>query len=198
MCTNELALTHRLARSDDLPVLHALVEKAIDDLQRGFLTPEQIVASHHIMGVDTTLIEDGTYFIVKLEGQIAGCGGWSKRATLYGGDQAVGRDASLLDPATQPARVRAMYTDPGYVRRGIGRMILGLCELVAGRHGFRDLELMATMSGQPLYTASASSRSSPWWTAPPGSTSLSCECRRRSTGTLSSGTYVHVICEYSL
>ena len=105
------------------------------------------------MGVDTALIDDGTYFVVEQDGEIAGCGGWSKRATLYGGDHSGGRDASLLDPATQPARVRAMYTHPAHTRHGIGRMILGLCEAAAGAFGFRELELMATMSGQPLYVA---------------------------------------------
>lgn len=146
-------LTTRLATRDDLPALRALIEYAINELQRGFLSSEQIAASHQIMGVDTTLIDDGTYFVVEGEGRIAGCGGWSKRATLYGGDHSGGRDARLLDPATEPARVRAMYTHPEFARRGIGRLVLGLCEEAAGAAGFTSLELMATMSGQPLYTA---------------------------------------------
>jgi GNAT superfamily N-acetyltransferase len=124
---------------------------AIAELQRGHLTAEQIAASHAIMGLDRQLIADGTYFVVEAEGRIAGCGGWSRRATLYGGDHTPGRDAALLDPATAPARVRAMYTHPDFARRGVGRLILGLCETAARAEGFRRLELMATLAGRELY-----------------------------------------------
>lgn len=144
---------HRIATHADIPALRAMVERAIDDLQQDFLTPEQIQASHQIMGIDSTLIDDGTYFVVERDGQIAGCGGWSRRATLFGGDHTVGRDVSFVDPAIQPAKVRAMYTNPAFARQGVGRMILALCESAAASHGFRTLELMATMAGQPLYTA---------------------------------------------
>lgn len=105
------------------------------------------------MGIDTQLIDDGTYFVVELDGDIAGCGGWSRRATMYGGNQAPGRDDQLLDPTVDPARVRAMYTNPAYVRRGVGRLILSLCEAAAAADGFTRLELMSTLSGEPLYTA---------------------------------------------
>lgn len=94
---------------------------------------------------------DGTYFVVEADGEIAGCGGWSRRATLYGGDHTPGREPALLDPATDAARVRAMYTHPGFARRGVGRLILELCEAAAKAEGFRRLELMGTMSGRPLY-----------------------------------------------
>ncbi len=113
-------LTHRLAREVDVPRLRGLAAESIAELQREFLRPDQIVASHSIMGIDTRLVADGTYFVVEDDGAIAGCGGWSRRATLYGGDHSAGRDDALLDPATEPARVRAMYTHPAWVRRGVG------------------------------------------------------------------------------
>jgi GNAT superfamily N-acetyltransferase len=144
-------LTSRLAGLDDLPALQAVMAAAIGELQRGFLTPQQIESSRMIMGLDTQLVADGTYFIVEAEGQIAGCGGWSRRATLYGGDHTPGREPALLDPATDAARVRAMYTHPAFARRGVGRLILELCEAAAKAEGFKRLELMGTLSGKPLY-----------------------------------------------
>lgn len=148
-----MTLTSRLATRDDLPVLRPVIEAAIDQLQQGFLDDAQIKASHAIMGVDTQLIDDGTYYIVHIDGEVAGCGGWSRRATLYGGDHSVGRDAVLLDPSRDPAKIRAMYTDPAFARRGVGRLILSLCEAAAAAEGFTSLELMATLAGQPLYQA---------------------------------------------
>ena len=148
-----MQLTSRLARGDDLPALTPLIEAAIDELQKPYLGPTQIAASHAIMGVDQQLIDDGTYFAVEIDGRLAGCGGWSRRATLYGGDHSAGRDSALLDPARDPAKVRAMYTHPSFIRRGVGRLILSLCEQAAAAEGFSRLELMSTRSGQPLYTA---------------------------------------------
>jgi GNAT superfamily N-acetyltransferase len=148
-----LTLTHRLAVRADIPVLRALIDAAIGDLQKGFLDDAQIASSRAIMGIDDQLIDDGTYFVVESDGVIAGCGGWSRRATLYGGNQTPGRDARLLDPAADPARVRAMYTHPAHARRGVGRLILSLCEAAAAAEGFRTLSLMATLSGEPLYSA---------------------------------------------
>jgi GNAT superfamily N-acetyltransferase len=146
-------LTHRLARLDDLEALKLLMEAAICELQKPYLDPRQIASSRHIMGLDTQLIRDGTYFLVKTHGELAGCGGWSRRATLYGGDRSPGRSAVLLDPATDAARIRAMYTHPGHVRKGVGRTILGLCEAAARAEGFTRVRLMATMAGVPLYRA---------------------------------------------
>lgn len=146
-----MALTSRLATRDDLPVLLPLIDAAIGELQKGFLDDAQIQSSRTIMGVDMQLFDDGTYFVVELDGQIAGCGGWSRRATLYGGDHSAGRDAALLDPSRDAAKVRAMYTHPAFVRRGVGRLILSLCATAAEAEGFPSLELMATLSGQPLY-----------------------------------------------
>jgi len=145
--------TSRLATRDDLPSLAPIVRAAIDELQKGFLDPAQIRSSRVTMRVDTQLIDDRTYFVVELGAELAGCGGWSRRATLYGGDHSPGRDAAFLVPGTDPARVRAMYTNPAFTRRGVGRLILSLCEAAAAAEGFTDLELMASLSGEPLYRA---------------------------------------------
>jgi GNAT superfamily N-acetyltransferase len=142
----------RLACLDDLPALTALMSRSIEHLQHGFLSPEQIRASHQVMGLDTQLVRDQTYFLVECDGAIIGCGGWSWRATLFGGDNSiVAREPLPLNPATDAAKVRAMYVDPDYARRGIGTMIIGLCENAAREAGFGQVELMATMAGVPLY-----------------------------------------------
>lgn len=141
----------RVATRADLPELEQLAARAIVELQGPFLRPDQVAASRALMGIDTTLIDDGTYFVVESGGHIAGCGGWSRRATLYGGDQSPGRDAAFLDPAKDAARVRAMYTHPDFARRGVGRLILGLCEQAAREAGFVRAELMGTLAGEPLY-----------------------------------------------
>jgi GNAT superfamily N-acetyltransferase len=147
-------LTHRLATEADLPALKALMALAIDTLQKGFLDEAQIVASRAVMGLDTQLVADRTYFMVEDEGRLAGCGGWSRRATLYGGDHSTAlRNETLLDPARDAARVRAMYTHPAFARRGVGRLILSLCEAAAATEGFHAVQLMATLSGEPLYRA---------------------------------------------
>lgn len=148
-----MSLTHRLARRSDMDALRALMDAAIAELQKGFLDDQQIIASRAIMGLDTQLIDDGTYFVVECDGAIAGCGGWSRRATLYGGDHSTARDGSLLDPKKDAARVRAMYTHPSHTRKGIGKLILSLCENAARAEGYSSVQLMATMSGVPLYTA---------------------------------------------
>lgn len=152
MTTTEI-FTHRLATMDDAAAIAALMERAIAQLQAPFLSPEQIAASRAVMGLDTQLIADGTYFMIFDGEELVGCGGWSPRATPYGGDASAGRDTRLLDPAKEPARVRAMYTDPAHVRRGIGRLILTLCEGAARAAGFTEVELTATLAGEPLYRA---------------------------------------------
>jgi GNAT superfamily N-acetyltransferase len=144
---------HRLARPEDLGALRELMNAAISELQKPFLDDRQIASSRTIMGLDTQLIEDQTYFIVESGGKLAGCGGWSRRATLYGSDQSPGRSPALLDPTLDAARVRAMYTHPEHSRKGVGRLILGLCEAAARSEGFRTAELMATLAGEPLYRA---------------------------------------------
>jgi GNAT superfamily N-acetyltransferase len=143
--------TSRLAIPADVPELTALMDQAIAQLQRAFLDDAQIASSRAIMRIDTQLIDDGTYFVVELNADIAGCGGWSRRATLYGGNQTPGRDSNLLDPAVDPARVRAMYTNPAYARRGVGRLILSLCEAAAAAEGFTRLELIHALRRAALY-----------------------------------------------
>ena len=146
-------LTHRLARRDDLEALRALMDLAISELQKSFLDESQIASSRAIMGLDTQLIDDGTYFIVESDDQLAGCGGWSRRVTMYGGDKTPGRSAALLDPTKDAARIRAMYTHPNHTRKGVGRFIISLCEEAAKAEGFTKMELVATLSGEPLYRA---------------------------------------------
>jgi GNAT superfamily N-acetyltransferase len=147
--------THRWATEADIPSIAKLMDRAIGELQRDFLTSEQIAASRLSMGLDTQLIADGTYVVVEdADGRIVGCGGWSYRATLYGGDHNPAlRDAATLDPAKDPARIRAMYTDPAFTRRGIGRLVLAANETAAKEAGFARAELMATLAGEPLYKA---------------------------------------------
>ena len=148
----QMQLTSRTAVRDDIPALAPLMDAAIGELQRDFLDEAQIESSRASMGLDTLLVDDGTYYVVESDGRLAGCGGWSRRATMYGGDHSAGRDSALLDPATEPARVRAMYTHPDFTRRGVGRLILSLCESAAAAEGFTRLELVASLAGARLYT----------------------------------------------
>lgn len=148
--------SHRIATADDAAEISRLMDIAIGELQKGFLSPEQIAVSRSIMGLDRTLIADGTYFLIHdiESGRLAASGGWSRRATLYGGDHtAAQRNDTLLRPGTDAARIRAMYTHPDFTRRGLGRMILALCEDAAGAEGFTHLEMGATLAGVPLYEA---------------------------------------------
>ena len=131
------AFSHRLATLAELPELERLMDASIRTFIGARSGRARVEASFDIMGVDTQLVEDGTYFVVECGDRIAGCGGWSRRATMFGGDHSAGRDARLLDPAAEPARVRAMYTHPDFARRGVGRLVLSLCEAAAAREGFR-------------------------------------------------------------
>ena len=145
--------THRLALAADTPMLESMMHAAIRTLLPEFLSPEKVEASFAVMGLDSQLIADGTYFIVESGDRPAGCGGWSRRATLFGHNHTAGRDSRLLDPATEPARIRAMYTHPDFARRGVGRYVLALCETAARQEGFLRAELGATAGGEPLYRA---------------------------------------------
>jgi len=152
-------MTFRLARPEDIEALTALMDAAIAELQKPFLDDRQIASSRLIMGVDTQLAEDSTYFVVECDGELAGCGGWSRRATLYGGDQTPGRRSTLLDPSRDSARIRAMYTHPRHTRRGVGRLIIGLCEDAARTEGFKGMELNDEAALTRLHAAGGSSQS---------------------------------------
>jgi len=144
-------LTLRLATPADVNAIKSLMHLAISELQKGYLTEAQIQSSFAGMGLDTLLIEDQTYFCVVNDDRLVGCGGWSRRATLYGGNHSQGRDAALLNPAQDRARIRAMYTHPDHIRRGIGKLIIEAGEQAAKAEGFKALEMAATLAGVPFY-----------------------------------------------
>lgn len=146
-------LTHRIATEVDIPAIVALMDLAITGPLAAFLTLEQMASSRVLMGLDSQIIADRTYFVVEADGDLVGCGGWSRRITTYGGDHTPGREPAPLTPGVDAARVRAMYTHPDHVRRGIGRMILDLCETAARGAGYNRAELVATLGGEPLYLA---------------------------------------------
>jgi GNAT superfamily N-acetyltransferase len=149
----------RLATPDDIPALHALIEASMRGLQANDYTPAQMEgALGTVLGVDTQLIADETYFIAevldqnaKVRSTIAGCGGWSKRKTLFGADRGPGREPELLDPAMDAAKVRAIFVHPDYARRGLGSLILAVVENAAREAGFRRFEMGSTLTGVPLY-----------------------------------------------
>jgi GNAT superfamily N-acetyltransferase len=143
----------RRATLDDVPALGALIDLSVRRLQKDDYSPEQIEgALGTVFGVDTQLIADGTYFVVETDqGAMAGCGGWSKRRTLFGSDHGPGREASFLDPLQENARIRAFFVHPDWARRGIGSLILETCEKAAMEAGFRGFEMGATLTGERLY-----------------------------------------------
>ena len=148
--------THRIATMDDEPAIRDLMQRAIYELQKDFLDEKQLAAAHEHMGLDYTLIKDGTYFVI-LHGEgtddetIVGCGGWGKRATLYGGSHSSGRSDALLDPKTDRARIRAMYCHPDWARNGIGSYIMDTAEQAAKDAGFTKMMLGSTLAERPLY-----------------------------------------------
>jgi GNAT superfamily N-acetyltransferase len=144
----------RLALENDIPLLEQLIPNSVRALQASHYSSAQMEAAlGPVFGVDRQLIRDGTYYVVEADGQIVGCGGWSKRRSLFGGDQArVGQDDEL-DPLKEPARIRAFFVHPQWARRGIGRSILAACEEAIRAAGFRRVELVATLTGEPLYAA---------------------------------------------
>jgi N-acetylglutamate synthase-like GNAT family acetyltransferase len=148
----------RTARSADIPGLHRLIEASVRGLQAGDYTQAQIEgALGGVLGLDTQLIEDQTYFIAESrddDNEVAaiGCGGWSYRKTLFGSDHGPWRQAALLNPATDAAKIRAIFVHPEWARRGIGSLILKHCENAAAMAGFRCFEMGSTLTGVPLYT----------------------------------------------
>jgi len=148
--------TLRPATLADRPAIAELIARSARGLSRDDYEDRQIESAlaTGVFGVDSDLIADGTYLVAEAGGRIVACGGWSRRRTLFGGDRFAGREADLLDPSRDPARIRAFFVDPAWARRGIGRAILERCEAEAGAAGFRALEMMATLPGLPLYRAS--------------------------------------------
>lgn len=149
-----VAFQSRLAISTDIPALNALVDASIRGLGAQDYNPQQVESSmKYLFGIDSQIVEDGTYFVVEAENQIVGCGGWSRRKTPFGGDQAIDiHDDDLRDPATDPAIIRAFFVHPQWARQGIGGLLLDLCENAARQEGYHRFELVATLTGRKLYT----------------------------------------------
>ena len=149
-----IEITYRLAARADIPALEALIPLSARQLQRDYYSSEQLDgAIGTVFGLDTQLIKDGTYFVALAEGVIVGCGGWSRRITLYGGDRAKIEADRLRDPQTEPAMIRAFFVHPDFARRGIGREFIRRSEIAATAAGFQRIEIVATLAGELLYTA---------------------------------------------
>lgn len=149
-----MEFTIRAATMEDIPALQKLIPESARKLSEGYYTPQQIESAiKYIFGVDTQLIADRTYYVVESDHQIVGCGGWSRRKTLYGGDQMKVMEDPLLDPSKDAARIRAFFIHPDWARKGIGRRIIHACEEAAKADGFTKMELGATIPGEPLYAA---------------------------------------------
>ncbi|MCR8561439.1 GNAT family N-acetyltransferase [Mucilaginibacter sp. BJC16-A38] len=147
-----MPVTTRLATFQDTPQLNELIAQSVRGLSTEYYTPAQIESAiKYIFGVDTQLVIDGTYYVAEKDSVIVGCGGWSKRNTLYGGDQHKEVEDPLLDPGHDAARIRAFFVHPDYARQGIGRQIINVCEDAAKAEGFMSFELGATLPGVPLY-----------------------------------------------
>lgn len=166
-------MTLRLATIGDLPALVELIPASARALSRGFYTEAQTEAAiRYIFGPDTRLITDGTYFIVEEDGALAGCGGWSRRRTLYGGDQMKSDEDPYLDPRTEAARIRAFFVHPGFARKGVGSAILDACLEAARAAGFRRVELASTLPGVPFYQALGFEQCEPMEAPMPDGTAL--------------------------
>ena len=149
-----MSITLRRALRADIPLLIALIERSARGLSALDYTESQVAgALRGAFGVDTQLVDDGTYFVAEEDRVLAGCGGWSFRATLFGSDARTDRDASMLDPHTHAAKIRAFFVEPAKARRGIGTLLLDRCETEARARGFSRVELMATLPGVRLYAA---------------------------------------------
>jgi GNAT superfamily N-acetyltransferase len=149
-----MSVSIRQAARSDVEALQNLIARSVRSLRIDYYSPEQIERSLVVVfGVDTQLIDDETYYVAEIGGEIVGCGGWSRRSTMYGGDQARSAQEIEIDPRWSPARTRAFFVDRKQARRGIGRAILGYCEWAAIVGGSQSAELVATLPGQPLYAA---------------------------------------------
>jgi GNAT superfamily N-acetyltransferase len=142
----------RLATDADVPALEALIPRSVRGLQGShYSTAQREAALGSVFAVDRQLIRDGTYFVVEQDGRLLGAGGWSRRRALCGGDSGRLQDDELLDPGKDPARIRAFFVHPDWARRGIGRRLLRACEEALVTAGFRTVEILATLPGEPLY-----------------------------------------------
>ncbi len=149
-----LKIAYRVVVEKDAPKLRELIAESARGLSLGFYSESQVESAlKFVFGVDSQLIADGTYFIGESAGEVVACGGWSKRKTLFGGDQFKGKIDPLLDPWIEPARIRAFFVHPQWGRKGIGQELLKLCEAAARAEEFTRLELGSTMPGVPFYTA---------------------------------------------
>jgi len=144
----------RLARADDVAAVEALIPLSVRALQSAHYTSAQMDAAlGSVFGVDRQLIRDGTYFVAERDAAIVGCGGWSRRGSHYGGDHGRDGEDALLDPRCDAARIRAFFVHPACARRGIGRSIMTASERAIRAAGFRAIEIVATLAGEPLYAA---------------------------------------------
>lgn len=142
----------RKARLEDREAITRLIAVSARQLSREDYEDAQIEAAiASVFGVDSDLIEDATYFVAEKDGALIGCGGWSRRKTLFGGDQFSHRDTGMLNPATDPAKIRAFFVHPQHARKGVARAILSACEREARNNGFGEVELMATLPGVKFY-----------------------------------------------
>ena len=146
-----MSYSNRIALLEDIDAIECLMELSINKLLGPYLSKNQLKASFESMGLDDQLIKDKTYFLIFREKKLVGCGGWSNRATLFGANHTPNRDETFLNPGTDSARIRAMYTHPDWARKGVGSLVMQLAEGAAKKAGFKKCELMATKAGEPLY-----------------------------------------------
>jgi GNAT superfamily N-acetyltransferase len=138
----------------DIPEIESLIPISVRKLQAQYYSPAQMEAAiGTVFGVDRQLIRDGTYFVVESEGKVIGCGGWSRRASLFGSDHARTAEDRELDPQSDPARIRAFFVHPEWARQGVGSSIMAACEQSIAEAGFRAVVIVSTLAGEPLYAS---------------------------------------------
>jgi GNAT superfamily N-acetyltransferase len=173
----------RIATPDDEAAVDALMKQSGAVLfRRSYDERQAASAVRYVAEVDRLLLRDGTYFVLESDGEMVACGGWSRRDRLHTGSGASDDDVRLLDPATEPARVRAMFVRADWTRRGLGRRILAECEAAAVREGFRRLILTATLPGLPLYLANGFERTSDVDVTMPDGVTIACVGMEKPVG----------------